>query len=337
MNKLKVLGISCLAGLVTLLPVRAEHHEITANIVETAVATESLSTLVTAVVAADLAETLSGPGPFTVFAPLNSAFAEIQGDVDQLLMPENQTALQSVLTYHVVPGAIRSSDLSTMQVETVQGQNLSIEVFDGSVMVNQAHVVIADIETANGVVHVIDKVLLPQTDNPLEMPELMSEMPPEPDPFTPEQLSSIEEIAKSDRSFTALVDALESENLVETLESGEFTVFAPTNEAFNAMPNVFRQALFADDQLLMDVLLAHVVPGTARSSDVLPRTTGIEAVNGSTLNIELYNGTPYVNDAIITQPDVEASNGVIHVIDRVLFPSDIRDRIPKIIGREDRF
>ena len=134
------------------------------DIVETAIATPELSTLVAAVVAADLAETLQGPGPFTVFAPVNQAFAALPaGTVDTLLLPENIAELQAILTYHVVPGAVMAGDLTDgMVVETVNGQSLTINVSAAGVSINgSANVAIADIVTSNGVVHVIDAVLLP--------------------------------------------------------------------------------------------------------------------------------------------------------------------------------
>lgn len=150
----------------------AEESKVTAptsNIVELAVATQDLSTLVTAVTEADLVETLSGTGPFTVFAPTNGAFASLpEGTLASLLLPENKAKLQAVLTYHVVAGKVMSSDLSNGQVvKTVQGANLTVRIMDGKVMLEDAtgamaEVVTADIEATNGVVHVINSVVLPE-------------------------------------------------------------------------------------------------------------------------------------------------------------------------------
>ena len=132
-----------------------------ANIVETAIAAGSFKTLVEAVKAADLVDTLSGPGPLTVFAPNDEAFAKLPtGTVEGLL--KDIPKLKSVLTYHVVPGKVMSSDVSKMQsAKTVQGQSVSIDTSDG-VKVDNAKVVKADIETDNGVIHVIDSVILPK-------------------------------------------------------------------------------------------------------------------------------------------------------------------------------
>ncbi len=132
------------------------------DIVDTAVGAGSFETLVAAVQAADLVDTLKGEGPFTVFAPTDEAFAALpEGTVETLLMPENKDQLVAVLTYHVVPGKVMSGDLSDdMTAATVQGGDITIDL-DNGVMVNDANVVQADIETSNGVIHVIDKVILP--------------------------------------------------------------------------------------------------------------------------------------------------------------------------------
>lgn len=135
-----------------------------ANIVETAVAAGSFNTLVAAVQAAGLVDTLSSPGPFTVFAPTDEAFAKLpEGTVANLLKPENKDQLVAVLTYHVVPGKVMSGDIAgkMLDVDTVQGQSIKVNATDG-VMINNASVVQADIGTDNGVIHVIDTVILPK-------------------------------------------------------------------------------------------------------------------------------------------------------------------------------
>ena len=133
------------------------------NIVETAVGNGSFKTLVAAVTAAGLVETLSGAGPFTVFAPVDDAFAALPaGTVESLVLPENKDQLTGILTYHVVAGKVMSTDLSDgMKATTVNGAEITIHLTDGKVMINDAEVVSADIETSNGVIHVINKVILP--------------------------------------------------------------------------------------------------------------------------------------------------------------------------------
>ena len=134
------------------------------NIVENASGSADHTTLVAAVKAAGLVETLSGPGPFTVFAPTNEAFAKLPaGAVDNLLKPEMKKDLVGVLTYHVVPGALKAADLKDGQkLKTVQGQELTVSVKGGKVMINGANVTIADAVSSNGVTHVIDAVLMPK-------------------------------------------------------------------------------------------------------------------------------------------------------------------------------
>ncbi|MEM7685776.1 MAG: fasciclin domain-containing protein [Pseudomonadota bacterium] len=134
-----------------------------ADIVDTAVLANDFNTLVAAVQAAGLVDTLKGEGPFTVFAPTDAAFAALpEGTVEALLRPENKDQLVAILTYHVIPGKVMSADIAGTKVDapTVQGQSVSIDATDG-VTVDGASVVSADVETSNGVIHVIDKVILP--------------------------------------------------------------------------------------------------------------------------------------------------------------------------------
>jgi len=156
MRKLMLAGVAVL-GL-------SAGNALAMDIVDTAVEAGQFNTLVAAVEAAGLVETLKGEGPFTVFAPTDAAFAALpEGTVEQLLQPENRDQLVAVLTYHVLPGKVMSADIAgqMLEAETVQGQSLSIDATNG-VMVDQANVVTADIEASNGVIHVIDAVVLPQ-------------------------------------------------------------------------------------------------------------------------------------------------------------------------------
>ena len=133
-----------------------------ADIVDTAAGNSDFETLVAAVQAAELVDTLKGEGPFTVFAPTNEAFAELGTTVDELLKPENKDKLTAVLTYHVVPGKVMSSDLQDdMMAATAQGSEVKIDLDNGP-MVGEANIVTPDIEASNGVIHVIDKVLVPE-------------------------------------------------------------------------------------------------------------------------------------------------------------------------------
>jgi uncharacterized surface protein with fasciclin (FAS1) repeats len=147
-------------GLVSI--VRAEDKRETKDLVAVASDAGNFKTLVAAIKAAGLVETLQGTGPFTVFAPTDKAFAKLPaGTVDDLLKPENKAKLVALLTYHVVPGKVMAADVKTMKVKTVNGQELDVQVIDGKVTVNKAKVTQTDIAASNGVIHVIDTVVMP--------------------------------------------------------------------------------------------------------------------------------------------------------------------------------
>ncbi len=161
MQSLRRLSLSLIASLPLVFSTVAAKAD---DIVDTAVAAGQFTTLVAALQAAELVDTLKGDGPFTVFAPTDAAFAALPaGTVEDLLKPENKDKLVAVLTYHVVPGKVMSADIAgkSLQVASVQGGNLSIDAMSG-VKVDNANVVTADIETSNGVIHVIDAVVLPK-------------------------------------------------------------------------------------------------------------------------------------------------------------------------------
>jgi uncharacterized surface protein with fasciclin (FAS1) repeats len=155
-----------LAGMLALSAVAFAQDTMNKTVVEIAAGNKDFSTLVAAVKAAGLVETLSGKGPFTVFAPTNAAFAKLpKGTVEELLKPENKAKLTSILTYHVVAGKVMAADaikLDGKNAKTVNGQEIAIKVMDGKVKINDATVAAADIVGSNGVIHVIDTVLLPK-------------------------------------------------------------------------------------------------------------------------------------------------------------------------------
>ncbi|SRR6056297_196797 len=297
------------------------------TIVEVAVAAGSFSTLVAAVEAAGLAETLSSEGPFTVFAPTDEAFAALpDGVLDALLLPENQETLTSILTYHVVSGEVLSTGLSAGDVETVEGQSVTIGL-EGGVTVNDANVVTADVQASNGVIHVIDSVLLPPDVDPAA---LLESGAGEDEAATGDEAAdetaegnTIVDVAVEAGSFETLVAAVDAAGLVETLSGeGPFTVFAPTDEAFAALPEGLVDALLLPEnqETLAAILTYHVVPGTVLSTDLAEGE--VETVEGQTVAVSLDDGV-FVNDAEVVTADVEASNGVIHVIDSVLLPPDV--------------
>jgi uncharacterized surface protein with fasciclin (FAS1) repeats len=284
------------------------------SIVDIAVQDGRFTTLVTALEAAGLVETLQGDGPFTVFAPTDEAFAALpEGALDGLLA--DSEALSSVLLYHVVGGKVMAADVVSLdgqEVATASGDAVKVMVDGSSVMINEAKVIITDIEGSNGVIHVIDAVLLPPTD----------EMATDEDMADEEVNQTIVDIALSDENFSTLVTALEAAGLVEALQGeGPFTVFAPTNEAFEALPEGALEALIADPEALTDVLLYHVAEGKAMAADVVELDgQKVETLLGQYVDINIDGEAVMVDDATVIAADVEASNGVIHVIDTVLLP-----------------
>ncbi len=274
------------------------------TIVDIAVGNPDFSTLVAALGAADLVDALSGEGPFTVFAPTNEAFAKLpEGTLDELLLPENKQKLTDILLYHVVSGSVLAADVVTLsEAETLLGQNVAITVDMDKVMVNEANVVATDIIADNGVIHVIDSVILPKSD--------------------------IVDTAVADGRFTTLAAALGAADLVETLKGeGPFTVFAPTDDAFAALPEGTVETLLLPEnkQKLTDILLYHVVAGKVMAADVVSLTEA-ETVLGQAVAVKVDMGKVYINDAEVIITDIVTSNGVIHVIDAVLLPkADIVD------------
>ncbi len=271
------------------------------NIVQTAVASGSFNTLVAAVKAAGLVDTLSGPGPFTVFAPTDEAFAKLPaGTVETLLKPENKDQLVSVLTYHVVSGRVPASAVVGLKgAKTVNGQRLEVSSSDAGVTVDAANVVKTDILCSNGIIHVIDSVLLPET-------------------------GTIVEVASNTGSFGTLLAAANAAGLVSTLNGdGPLTVFAPTEEAFSALPKGTLASLLkpGNKSKLAEILKYHVVSGRVYSNDALAMPSA-PTVAGPSIAITATDGGANINNARLLQTDIDASNGVIHVIDRVLLPAD---------------
>jgi uncharacterized surface protein with fasciclin (FAS1) repeats len=163
-NKIKITLATLFATLVVATSASADHHGMKKDIVDVAASNDSFTTLVAAVKAAGLVDTLKGEGPFTVFAPTNEAFAKLpEGTVDMLLMPENKDKLVAILTYHVVGGKVMAADVVNVdKADTVQGQAVMVSTMGDKVMINDATVISADIKASNGVIHVIDTVLIPE-------------------------------------------------------------------------------------------------------------------------------------------------------------------------------
>jgi uncharacterized surface protein with fasciclin (FAS1) repeats len=268
-----------------------------ATVVDIIVNSENHTTLEAAVVAAGLVETLQGEGPFTVFAPTDAAFAALPAGTVESLLEDPTGALTDILLYHVVSGKAMSTDLSDGQmIETVLGKDITVKITTEGVFINNAKVTVADLEAENGVVHVIDAVLLPPT------------MP-----------ATVVDIIVNSENHTTLEAAVVAAGLVETLQGeGPFTVFAPTDAAFAALPAGTVESLLEDPTgALTDILLYHVVSGKAMSTD-LGDGQMIETVLGKGITVKITAEGVFINNAKVTVVDLEAENGVVHVIDAVL-------------------
>ncbi len=267
------------------------------DVVDKAILTQETQTLVAAVAAGDLVTTLRSPGPFTVFAPVDAAFAALgSAKLDVLLDPVNLDLLQKILTYHVIPDDIRAAELTDGAiVTTVQGSDVVIDLSGPTPKVNGAQIIATDIEVENGVIHLIDGVLTENAD--LVDVALLS-------------------------GFPTLVDLVATAGLESTLRSDNsgngFTVFAPTEAAFAALTSV------PSGQALVDVLTYHVVSGTVPSS-ALSDGQVVTTVQGSTFTVNIGASVTITdqsgNTVNVVATDVPAANGIVHVIDEVILPN----------------
>ena len=269
------------------------------DIVDTAIEAGSFQTLVTAVRAADLVETLKGDGPFTVFAPTDEAFAKLpKGTLEDLLKPANKQKLAAILTYHVVPGRLPAGKVVKSDgATTALGQRLQFAVDGDQVRVDKAQVLKTDIECSNGVIHVIDAVVLPASDN-------------------------IVATAKKAQTFKTLLTATGAADLANTLVSdGPFTLFAPTDEAFGKLPAGTLENLLKSEskEELAKILKAHVVSGRVYAADAA-KAGKASTLAAYPLKFGKSDHGLQVNGINIIATDIDASNGVIHVIDRVILP-----------------
>lgn len=269
------------------------------DIVDTAVAAGKFKTLAAALGAADLVEALKGEGPFTVFAPTDEAFAKLpKGTVETLLKPENKGKLSGILTYHVVSGSVKAKDVVKLTgATTLNGQQVDVKVDGGKVTVDGATVVTTDIACSNGVIHIIDAVILPADKN-------------------------LAETAIGAGTFTTLVAAAKAAGLVGALTGEDaLTVFAPTDAAFAKLPAGTVESLLKPENKgkLADILKYHVVAGRVYSSAAVAAKSA-KTLQGSAIKISVSDKGAMVNESKLVATDIDASNGVIHVIDAVLLP-----------------
>jgi uncharacterized surface protein with fasciclin (FAS1) repeats len=268
------------------------------TVVDIIVNSEVHNTLEAAVVAAGLVETLSGAGPFTVFAPTDAAFNLLPAGTIDALLADPAGLLTEILFYHVVSGTALSTDLSDQQeIVTLNGLPVTVTINGSGVFINDAQVIIADIIADNGVVHVIDAVLIPT----------------EPTPTT------VFDIIANSAVHTTLEAGLIAAGLnVDLTEGGPFTVFAPTDAAFDALPAGVLDALLADPSgELTSILLYHVLSGTVLSTDLTDGQTATTLL-GEDITVTINGSGVFINDAQVIIADLVADNGVVHVIDAIL-------------------
>lgn len=280
----------------------------TKDLVDTAIQAGSFKTLVSAVQAAGLEQTLRGKGPYTVFAPTDAAFEKIPSFLlTKLTTAPYKTSLSLILKYHVLGSQVKAADIGNkkLSVDTASGLALEVDGSSGKVVLDgSAKVSMADIGTQNGVIHVIDGVLLPNL----------------------VQTAIAYDDGKA--KFSTLVTAVKAAGLVETLSGpGPFTVFAPTDAAFDALKTSIGEdafkAILADKDKLTKILTYHVVGASVYAKDVAAGE--VATVQGGKLKIKVADGKVAIGDSTNTDAnvvftDVPSRNGVIHVIDKVLLP-----------------
>lgn len=263
---------------------------------------ESFAIMAGALNNSSLNTVLTGNEMHTVFLPTDQAFENMsEGGFEELIA--NPDALEQVLLYHVANGTLMTGDLANVSnVTTLQGSPLPVNVTDEGIFVGDAEVIQANITADNGVIHVIDTVLIP--------------------PEGPAGENDIIETATQEGNFTTLLLAIGAANLTEDLKGeGPYTIFAPTDEAFNALPNGTIEALLNDTDTLAEILHYHMADGRLMAEDVV-NMTNITTHTGDELPVNITEEGVFVGNARIVMQDINASNGVIHAIDTVLLPEE---------------
>ena len=282
------------------------------SIVDIALSNPDLTTLVAALQAADLVGTLADEAAtFTVFAPTDEAFAALGEDTIATLLSDTES-FADVLLYHVVVGAAadcidatsRYGDVLTMANE----DEVAVDIREGELFVNEARIIIRDIPATNGIIHVIDAVLLPESKAGVAASR------------------TIGDIASADPRLSTLATVLEAAGLVLTLadEPATFTVFAPTDAAFSALGEDTILELLGDITTLADILAYPVIADQTVDANTAISLSGsdVEMLNGDTVSISVEGDVLYINDSAVIVADISAANGVIHIIDTVLSPPE---------------
>ena len=282
------------------------------SIVDIALSNPDLTTLVAALQATDLVGTLADEtATFTVFAPTDDAFAALGEDTIAALLSDTES-LTDVLLYHVVGGAAADSIDATSRygdVLTMANEDeVAVDIREGELFVNEARIIIRDIPATNGIIHVIDAVLLPESKAGIAASR------------------TIGDIASADPRLSTLATVLEAAGLVLTLadETATFTVFAPTDAAFAALGEDTILELLGDITTLADILAYHVIADQTVDANTAISLNGsdVEMLNGDTVSISVEGDVLYINDSAVIVADISAANGVIHIIDTVLSPPE---------------
>lgn len=268
---------------------------------------EQFSTLETAVTTAMLGDTLAGDGPFTVFAPTDAAFAKLGEETMSAVLADNDL-LTNILTYHVVGdnalvSASQALGLQGQVAAMLNGEDADINLVDSSLYIDRAKISVTNVVATNGVIHVIDSVMKPDG---VSAPD-----------------GDIVEILAEDANFSTLVSLVGTAGLGDALQGdGPLTVFAPSNAAFDALPDGTLDSLLADTAQLTDILQFHVFAGSADAATAVGAAgTSLTMLNGADAEVVLADGVLSIAGAAVIMTDIETSNGIIHVIDAVMLPS----------------
>lgn len=341
MNRISKVLIVVVLMLLMIVPLAGAQEQ---SIVDIAVNDGRFDTLVSAVVATDLAGPLSS-GEWTVFAPTDDAFAKLGLDASNVASAFSKEELTDILLYHALPASVSSAEAKVNQgdITMANGQLAGLKYFDGSLWVNDdSRVIIQDIVTANGTIHVVDNVILPpwprvaedaadaamtETETMEAAPEMTeaaeaesAEMASDKAAAAMPSSNSIAAIAIQDGRFDTLVAAVVAADLAGALSGGEWTVFAPTDDAFaklgldaNNVANAFSK------EELTDILLYHVLTANVSSAEAKANQGDIVMANGQLAGLKYFDGSLFINDdSRVIIENIIADNGTIHVVDNVI-------------------
>ena len=263
------------------------------DIIDVATTLPGFETLASLVTQAELIDTLKSEGPFTVFAPIDAAFEALPPAIVETVT-SNPDTLATVLTYHVIAGKYNLDQLPEGPIETVAGVELTVAKIDGVTYINGNPIAVQNVQATNGVIHVMGNVQVPA-------------------------LGDIIDVATTLPGFETLASLVTQAELIDTLKSeGPFTVFAPVNEAFDALPAATLSAVQSDPELLATVLTYHVIAGKLTTEMLQPGM--LTTMAGVDLEVTVVDGVTLIDGNPILVQNVQASNGVIHVLGAVLVP-----------------